>query len=746
MLLAGASVLTGAAQSKFDAAGTMVMSAYAEHLKNPAAELPLLDITGVKAALSGRADDRVPVFVALHKGYSASDVEVRGFDILSDLGDILIVSGTMSDIQSLSECDFVKSMSFGQQRKPLLDKAREDTGVDKIHAGEGLSQAYTGAGIITGLMDTGLDANHANFLDSEGKTRIARVWRFSFPGRYTEYTSDNLGSYKIDVAAQTHGTHTLGCMAGSFNLPGGKIAVQSGHPLRPTVTLHDDVNNPYYGAATKSIIVAGCGTLDDANTIISAENTLTYAKEQQKPAVFNLSLGSVLGPHDGSTLLNQTLGRLGEDMIICISAGNDGDVDMSIDETFSNEKNSFSTLFVPTVSSNSGVSGFIDFWSDTATPFEITAFIYDTYSKKILSEVISLDGSSETTIKASTDNADFANAFSSGELRMTSNKNAGTNGRYNVLVYTYLSFNKSTNRNRNLMLGFKVTGTPGQRIMVATNSDNSIFSDNGETGLTKGSSINSINDMACGRNIICVGSYNTRNLWPTIGGMVTYKGVSGMNTNEISGFSSYATLIDGRTLPDVCAPGCAIISSISNEHVKLGYTPESSCTAIQDYNGRTNHWLYMQGTSMSSPFCAGVIALWLEANPTLGVEDVRTIIKETATKDEKVTGHDIPEQWGAGKLNAYEGIKMAINMSGGVNDITIEGKDKMIMTSTGTNAWEIYMPHASSINAEMYNLAGTRVASANADGDTLNFSAEGISAGIYVISVNGTEARRVIVR
>ena len=44
MLLAGATALSGAAQSKFDAAGMMVMHTYAARLQNPTAELPQLDI------------------------------------------------------------------------------------------------------------------------------------------------------------------------------------------------------------------------------------------------------------------------------------------------------------------------------------------------------------------------------------------------------------------------------------------------------------------------------------------------------------------------------------------------------------------------------------------------------------------------------------------------------------------------------------------------------------------------------
>ena len=75
MLLAGATALSGAAQSKFDAAGMMVMHTYAARLQNPTAELPQLDIPGADIALSGRADDRATLIVSLNEGATASDLD-----------------------------------------------------------------------------------------------------------------------------------------------------------------------------------------------------------------------------------------------------------------------------------------------------------------------------------------------------------------------------------------------------------------------------------------------------------------------------------------------------------------------------------------------------------------------------------------------------------------------------------------------------------------------------------------------
>lgn len=63
---------------------------------------------------------------------------------------------------------------------------------------------------------------------------------------------------------------------------------------------------------------------------------------------------------------------------------------------------------------------------------------------------------------------------------------------------------------------------------------------------------------------------------------------------------------------------------------------------------------------MATPVVAGAIALWLEANPSLTYKDVVRIIKETAVKDDFVKNTGDPVQWGAGKFDAYAGLKQVL--------------------------------------------------------------------------------------
>ena len=87
-----------------------------------------------------------------------------------------------------------------------MDKARVASSVDKIHLGEGLDKAFTGAGVVTGLYDTGIDADHINFTNANGETRIIAAAKIS-NGRPSS------GGFSTDDRNQTHGNNVLGIMS-----------------------------------------------------------------------------------------------------------------------------------------------------------------------------------------------------------------------------------------------------------------------------------------------------------------------------------------------------------------------------------------------------------------------------------------------------------------------------------------------------------------------------------------------------
>ncbi|MCH8821103.1 S8 family serine peptidase [Patescibacteria group bacterium] len=105
-------------------------------------------------------------------------------------------------------------------------------------------------------------------------------------------------------------------------------------------------------------------------------------------------------------------------------------------------------------------------------------------------------------------------------------------------------------------------------------------------------------------------------------------------------FSSRGETIDGRIKPDIAAPGVFI-------------------KAASAFSG--NDYKTFSGTSMASPFAAGVAALILDAHPNHTPAQVKSTIESTAS-DWGPAGKDV--DYGAGRLQAYEAIKLAGSFSG----------------------------------------------------------------------------------
>ncbi|HEU5140371.1 MAG TPA: S8 family serine peptidase [Bacillales bacterium] len=112
-------------------------------------------------------------------------------------------------------------------------------------------------------------------------------------------------------------------------------------------------------------------------------------------------------------------------------------------------------------------------------------------------------------------------------------------------------------------------------------------------------------------------------------------------------FSSRGPTADGRIKPDIFAPGYKITAADAN--TGDGYVTYS-------------------GTSMATPFTAGVAALMLDANPSLTPSQLKQDIYSTAV-DWGPKGKDI--DYGYGRLDAYEAIEAA----GGLNGTNIAVPD-----------------------------------------------------------------------
>lgn len=120
--------------------------------------------------------------------------------------------------------------------------------------------------------------------------------------------------------------------------------------------------------------------------------------------------------------------------------------------------------------------------------------------------------------------------------------------------------------------------------------------------------------------------------------------------------------------PSIVAPGTGReFASDSNKFTAAIVSVRSSTNVVA--NGATDDleippaflpfYTQISGTSMATPHCAGVVALMLDADPTLSPADVKQILQQTATP---MPGYEEFEV-GAGYINAYAAVDKVFNRS-----------------------------------------------------------------------------------
>ena len=144
-----------------------------------------------------------------------------------------------------------------------------------------------------------------------------------------------------------------------------------------------------------------------------------------------------------------------------------------------------------------------------------------------------------------------------------------------------------------------------------------------------------IGSPGAAKRAITVGSYTTKVRWVDIEGKNQYVD---WDLQDISDFSSEGPLRDGTLKPDVTAPGAMITSALSSD------------SELTPRNQMSDSFRVMAGTSMSTPFVTGIIALLLERDPTLDPEGIKSLLKANSEIPHKSAG-TFHKKWGYGLIH-----------------------------------------------------------------------------------------------
>lgn len=612
-------------------------------------------------------------------------------DVIGSVALLTVPADRLYALEGVGEIDYVEA---DQMCEPQTDIGRQMTGVDVLQGtaadvlvdnrmvpaweAAGLPQTYTGKGIVVGVVDDGMDFNHIAFKDQNGNSRVKMV-----------YTGDELTKYEnpedialltTDNTESSHGTHTTAIAAGS--------AV-------PSYTVR-----PLQGMAPEAELVM-CG-LDEALTksriLQSIKTIFEYADQVQKPAVVSISLGTAYGMKDGKHALSVaideiTLNGTKPGRIIVQSAGNEGDNSFTLEHQLDeSDKSDDGYCFYTMLANNRDMTygndnGYLTY------PKGFTVLLYSLDNQEFTCNIVAVDSVSgkvyyldEKSIyyysRASESFSEFPSFFQYPEKGVF-------NGKYFIEYFYRDSYSFQGEDDKNIRLVFYVKGHKGQKIRMIC-KDNTFFATPAVPGkFMAGNSNTSINIEACTDAVISVGNYVERPNWQSL-----YQRENNYDPQDnhyytnpllrvvggIAPDSSYGIDDNGIARPDILAPGAPILSAYNRyderyfEANELFNPKNARITDKLTVNGSNYYYGMMGGTSMSTPCMAGIIALWLQQDPTLSTADVRRLLSLTADNDEFTTDvSKIPSgnlvQAAKGKVNAVNGMKMLVEKTTGIHSL-----------------------------------------------------------------------------
>ena len=101
-------------------------------------------------------------------------------------------------------------------------------------------------------------------------------------------------------------------------------------------------------------------------------------------------------------------------------------------------------------------------------------------------------------------------------------------------------------------------------------------------------------------------------------------------------------------------------------------------------------------------------------------------------------------QVGAGKFDAYAGLKEVIKrLSSGIDEVTMN-KGQLLLTPTGNRSFKVCLTGCNNLNISMFNLSGQEVMRTNVNGEETIIHAEALPKGCYIVKVNGKRSKCVL--
>ena len=537
--------------------------------------------------------------------------------LLEDYGTVSTVAGPIAvlhtstlNLRAIGNLRFITRIENSHSLSVALDKSVADLGAPQVWniVKDPYGRNVTGAGVIIGFVDTGIDTAHRDFTYPNGTTKILYVWDQTTPGRPPDGYNYGFECTSADIQSRLcpendtfgHGTHVAGIAASSGMATGNYTGVAPGANIIFVKSGSSVCNDSSWTFSTS-------GILDGVSYIVKKASKLGMR------AVISLSLGGNIGAHDGTDPFEIGLNSIVESGTpVVVAAGNGAKDNDHIRGQL--EQGKSVTFQLESQGSTTDIQ--VDVWYSPEDRIDATITTPDGASypvPTVAGGMLSTYGNVTTT---------------------TSSSNTGDELYFEVNSSTIIpakDWNITLRASQISSQGFWDAWTdaitcsyPGTYFLPG---DGYTIDSNDTIGIP-----------GTAKDVVTVGAYITKTTWVGIDGK-TY-GRKDIQPGGIASFSSLGATRDGRIKPDVVAPGALIVSARSSQIPSQPSDPDPFHRVLA-------------GTSMATPHVAGTVALMLQYHPRLQATEIPQILRESARLDAHtgILANGSPV-WGFGKVDA----------------------------------------------------------------------------------------------
>ena len=603
----------------------------------------------------------------------------------------------------------------------LDDGVRAETRVDEARAAFGV----TGQGVLIAILDRGIDYEHPDFRNADGTSRIHYIFDLTddtgaaAPGN-TYGVGTLYAKADIDAAlaggnrlatrdAVGHGTTTAGLAGGNGRASGGLYAGMAPDAGFIIVKFTSD------GAPAHDGEPAEDPFFDPSRFPTALDFVLEKADALAMPVVALANFGSIGAMADGTSAFARAVderfgpGRPGR--VFVNGTSDDGGRPNHAAGTISQDE----TIDLEIRKGNAGNLR-LEFWYDGADRFDV--------------EVVTPSGTSGPYAAPAT-NADRDTQQTAGFLYTHNGSDVDFWGVASNTREILIDFGGPVGDYVVRLTGASVTDGS----FHATLSPANIFSgtDNQfESFVVPGYTVW---DMASAQHNITPNSYVLRTQYTDVDGILRTVNDEG-EVGDLWLGSGVGPTFDERLGVTVSAPG---------ERLFAPYAPRSIFATsrgnvIQD-DGQGGMYGIQSAVSAAAPVTTGIIALMLEAGPTLDAAEVKDILQRTARTD-AFTGETPNPRWGYGKIDAFAAIAEVLGVTA-IETVSTEVPGRYTLAQNYPNPFNpetrigFDLPVSGEVRLAVFDVLGREVAvlvdeRLPAGRYEAVFAADDLPSGVYV--------------